>query len=212
MVYLKLADNQSLLVPEMITSEEGEIRCDIKSRKVLLEGSHGSTCLNILLPCSNYLHLLFLGRYKWPTVHLTSFRAKNAKHPLNVCYQGYTHIWRRKSMAFFNLAHLGPQDPFKAKIKTSECQLPGVQTSTAPKLDENSKLDDKPSSANKSVNTAPSASDAGSIKRTPQNWHNGSHVKYTDNLRKHQRNPNGASGRQCQHSNMHAISSLPPSL
>ena len=104
-------------------------------------------------------------------------------------------------MAFFNLAHLGPQDSIKAKLRENNSSQPPREGSAdtrpteSPKEDCVTSRDKSPSSCtsgNRPVEPSgptPDAATQGFTKKTP--WHKGSHVKYTDLLRKHQRNPEG---------------------
>ena len=76
-------------------------------------------------------------------------------------------------MAFFNLTHLGPQDPIKVTCEGSST------TST------NAKKGEAISSA-----ASKSADKSADLSRA---CHNGSYVKYTELMHKHTRNPVGKS-------------------
>lgn len=112
-----------------------------------------------------------------------------------------------EEMAFFNLAHLGPQDSIQAKLKATNPVEPNERkedTNTTDVLHRKQQVhvassDELPStsqtvSAHCTVESSPPTNDVSatqsSAKKAP--WHKGSHVKYTDMLRKHQRNPEGA--------------------
>ena len=82
-------------------------------------------------------------------------------------------------MAFFNLTQLGPQDPFKTALKKdgeSKTSAPVAGTASA---------------------VSPVASNGASYYTTmyspnvDHSWHEGSHLKYTEMLKKHQKSPEG---------------------
>ena len=119
-------------------------------------------------------------------------------------------------MAFFNLTHLGTQDPFRtasgnvdlppkrftgSQEDTGEKEPPQLQNRTQP-VPEKSSADDKDNvdsniadevvtEQEKTVATPPHTGQMYSSAATAS-WHKGSHTKYTELLRKHQRNPKGA--------------------
>ena len=112
-------------------------------------------------------------------------------------------------MAFFNLTHMGVQDPFKTASTSgpeqSSCQ-PQPAPLRSPEATDSSSDEEKRSPV-ASPNTV--GGHAQSPLSTPQKdqttidlpsasngaeqWHSGSHTKYTELLRKHQRNPSGPS-------------------
>ena len=89
-------------------------------------------------------------------------------------------------MAFFNLTHLGPQDPFKtASKKYTEGEKEVVVTdrdTTAVSAD--SGHASTCSCTHSYYNTMYSPS-------VDPSWHRGSHLKYTEMLKKHQKSPEG---------------------
>ena len=88
-------------------------------------------------------------------------------------------------MAFFNLTHLGPQDPFKTaskKYAEGENQAPVANRDTV-----SSAADPGHASCTHSYyNTMYSPG-------VDPSWHKGSHLKYTEMLKKHQKSPEGRS-------------------
>ena len=95
-------------------------------------------------------------------------------------------------MAFFNLTHTGPQDPFKT---ASSVENPGERKVEKPQVTvsgrdegkyaaEGQKESEGDDDSKQSAFPSPTAT-------APTSWHRGSHTKYTELLRKHQRNPKG---------------------
>ncbi len=113
-----------------------------------------------------------------------------------------------EEMAFFNLAHLGPQDSIQAKLKATNPVEPSERkedTNTTDVFHRKQQVLGASSDELPSTSQTVSAPDCTVESSTPTNdlyatqssakkapWHKGSHVKYTDMLRKHQRNPEGA--------------------
>ncbi len=122
-------------------------------------------------------------------------------------------------MAFFNLTHLGPQDPFRNASGNHDC-LEAMEKKTVGKTpSEGEVTQDTPNLREEECNNpqqsvprnqqrggqegegksdlAGEASPATHTARmySPSAdvpWHRGSHTKYTELLRKHQRNPKGS--------------------
>lgn len=101
-----------------------------------------------------------------------------------------------EEMAFFNLAHLGPQDSIQAKLKATNPVEPNERKEDANTTDVGASSDELPSTSRPdcAVESSTPTNDVSATQNSPKkaSWHKGSHVKYTDMLRKHQRNPEGA--------------------
>lgn len=121
-------------------------------------------------------------------------------------------------MAFFNLTHLGPQDPFRTATGNHDPLLAAKDSETASESQDRARehstttcqgQDSTEDQLHRTRHEA-GADQSGDIKtevdssgpasthtarmyspsaETP--WHRGSHTKYTELLRKHQRNPKG---------------------
>ena len=85
-------------------------------------------------------------------------------------------------MAFFNLTHLGPQDPFKtaSQIKTENENSVSVADGASADSANTCTSSQLPSHYNTMYAPDPNHS-----------WHKGSHLKYTEMLKKHQKSPEG---------------------
>jgi len=94
------------------------------------------------------------------------------------------------SMAFFNLTHTGPQDPFKTASSVVSEEVPSERKTekheTHGEVGEGQKEREGSDLKQNSPSAIPSPTAA-----APTSWHRGSHTKYTELLRKHQRTPKG---------------------
>jgi len=94
------------------------------------------------------------------------------------------------TMAFFNLTHTGPQDPFKTASSVVAEEVPSERKTekheTHGEVGEGQKEREDSDLKQNSPSAFPSPTAA-----APTSWHRGSHTKYTELLRKHQRNPKG---------------------
>ena len=121
-------------------------------------------------------------------------------------------------MAFFNLTHLGAQDPFRragtasgdvqfppqhsteSQQDTDESEPPQQQCSTQQTPEESSTVDNRDTAGQAGAEQSSCEQAEATSLHTGQmyssaaatSWHKGSHTKYTELLRKHQRNPKGA--------------------
>ena len=110
-------------------------------------------------------------------------------------------------MAFFNLTHMGPQDPFRnasgnlqLNLESDSAKKPEPPSGEGEESRKQKELegDEKPRQ-HVSTERTDSGTEVDSQAHTSRmysttaqgSWHRGSHTKYTELLRKHQRNQKG---------------------
>lgn len=110
--------------------------------------------------------------------------------PVVIVTSNSTLRYGQCSMAFFNLTHTGPQDPFKTASSVVAEEVPSERKiekhETHGEVGEGQKEREDSDFKQNSPSAFPSPTAA-----APTSWHRGSHTKYTELLRKHQRNPKG---------------------
>ncbi|CAI8057967.1 hypothetical protein GBAR_LOCUS31548 [Geodia barretti] len=117
---------------------------------------------------------------------------------------------RNSDMSFFNLTHTGVQDPFKTASYTNKDEndagtergdARSYQSETNEPGETSVVQQDESTTGPSHVQTMYLPSETG---ETGRDWHRGSHVRYTELLRKHQRQPQGtASLTHCCNLSLH---------